>query len=187
MNGDVARISHILDEKTRPMAVELDVLNRDDSLSPGMYPSVRWPIRAARALLLVPKSGVVTTTERTLVIRDRSGRAEWVDVRKGVADGDLIEVTGDLKAGDRVVRRASDEIREGDTIRTSAKKPWKQNRDQTGSDISRGFYLVHDRDQLGPRHRRDCGPPDERKSESPRKRRSLCATDRPKRCSRRSP
>ena len=121
-NGTVARISHTLDEKTRTMAVELDVLNRDDSLSPGMYPSVRWPIRAARALLLVPKSGVVTTTERTLVIRDRSGRAEWVDVRKGVADGDLIEVTGDLKAGDRVVQRATDEIREGNAFGSGGKK-----------------------------------------------------------------
>ena len=39
------------------------------------------------------------------MIRDRGGRAEWVDVKKGVADGDLVEVIGNLKAGDRVVRR----------------------------------------------------------------------------------
>jgi membrane fusion protein (multidrug efflux system) len=120
--GTVARISHALDEKTRTMAVELDVLNRDGSLSPGMYPSVKWPIRGSRSLLLVPKTSVVTTTERTFVIRDRNGRAEWVDVRKGTADGDLVEVAGDLKVGDLVVQRAKDEIREGDTTRTSTKK-----------------------------------------------------------------
>jgi membrane fusion protein, multidrug efflux system len=120
--GTVARISHALDEKTRTMAVELDVLNRDGSLSPGMYPSVKWPIRGSRSLLLVPKTSVVTTTERTFVIRDRNGRAEWVDVRKGTADGDLVEVAGDLKVGDLVVQRANDEIREGDTTRTSTKK-----------------------------------------------------------------
>jgi membrane fusion protein, multidrug efflux system len=120
--GTVARISHALDEKTRTMAVELDVLNRDGSLSPGMYPAVKWPIRGSRSLLLVPKTSVVTTTERTFVIRDRNGRAEWVDVRKGTADGDLVEVAGDLKAGDLVVQRANDEIREGDTTRTSTKK-----------------------------------------------------------------
>ena len=111
--GTVARISHALDEKTRTMPVELEVLNRDGSLSPGMYPSVRWPIRGSRALLLVPKTSVVTTTERTFVIRDRNSRAEWVDVRKGTADGDVIEISGDLKAGDLVVQRANDEIREG--------------------------------------------------------------------------
>jgi membrane fusion protein (multidrug efflux system) len=121
--GTVARISHALDEKTRTMAVELDVLNRDGSLSPGMYPSVRWPVRASKAVLLVPKTSVVTTTERTFVIRARQGRAEWVDVRKGVGDGDLVEVSGNIKAGDQVVQRASDEIREGDPLGTKAKKP----------------------------------------------------------------
>jgi membrane fusion protein, multidrug efflux system len=120
--GTIARISHALDEKTRTMAVEVDVLNRDGSLSPGMYPSVKWPIRGSRSLLLVPTTSVVTTTERTFVIRDRNGRAEWVDVRKGTADGDLIEVAGDLKVGDLVVQRANDEIREGHTIKTSTKK-----------------------------------------------------------------
>ena len=95
------------------MAVELDVLNRDGALSPGMYPAVKWPISGSRPLLLVPKTSVVTTTERTFVILERNGRADWVDVRKGTADGDLMEVAGDLKPGDRVVQRANDEIREG--------------------------------------------------------------------------
>jgi membrane fusion protein (multidrug efflux system) len=115
-SGTVARISHSLDQKTRTMAVELDVLNRDGSLSPGMYPSVKWPVRRALPSLLVPKTSVVTTTERVFVIRDRNGRAEWVNVTKGAADGDLIEVSGSLQAGDMVVRRATDEIREGTPI-----------------------------------------------------------------------
>jgi membrane fusion protein, multidrug efflux system len=112
-SGTVARIAHSLDEKTRTMAVELDVYNRDNSLSPGMYPAVKWPVRRARPSLWVPKTSVVTTTERTFVIRNDSGRAEWVNVVKGVAEGDSIEVSGNLRAGDRVVRRATDEIREG--------------------------------------------------------------------------
>jgi membrane fusion protein, multidrug efflux system len=56
---------------------------------------------------------VVTTTERTFVIRSRSGHAEWVNVAKGVADGDLLEISGTLQPGDLVVRRATDEIRDG--------------------------------------------------------------------------
>jgi membrane fusion protein (multidrug efflux system) len=111
-SGIVARIAHSLDQKTRTMAVELDVLNRDNSLSPGMYPSVKWPVRRSRPSLLVPKTSVVTTTERTFVIRNRDGRAEWVNVTKGASDGDLTEISGDLKPGDMVVRRANDEIRE---------------------------------------------------------------------------
>jgi RND family efflux transporter MFP subunit len=115
-SGTVARSAHALDPKNRTMAVELDVTNVDGSLSPGMYPTVKWPVRRSRAALLVPASSVVTTTERTFVIRDRGGRAEWVDVRKGAAEGGLIEVLGDLRPGDQVIRRATDEIRAGSAI-----------------------------------------------------------------------
>ena len=111
--GTVARSSHVFDPKTRTMAVELDVQNRDGLLSPGMYPTVKWPLRRAGQALLVPRTSVVTTTERTFVVRSRNGLAEWVDVQKGVADGDLLEVRGDLKAGDMVVRVATDELRNG--------------------------------------------------------------------------
>jgi len=111
--GTIARIAHALDPKTRTMSVELDVLNRDGALAPGMYPSVKWPVRSARAELWVPKTSVVTTTERTFVIRDRNHRAEWVEVKKRATEGDLVEVIGPLAPGDRVVRRATDELRDG--------------------------------------------------------------------------
>ena len=119
-SGVIARSAHALDQKTRTMPVELDVFNRDGSLSPGMYATVQWPIRRSGKSLFVPKSSVVTTTERTFVIRDRGGRAEWVDVIKGAGEGDLVEVRGQLQPGDRVVRRGTDEIREGSVLADTA-------------------------------------------------------------------
>jgi membrane fusion protein, multidrug efflux system len=115
--GTVARSAHMLDPKTRTMAVELDATNRDGSLAPGMYPTIKWPVKSGKTSLWAPRTAVVTTSERTFVIRDRDGHAEWVDVKKGVADGDLVEVSGNLHAGDRVVRRGTDELREGAAIR----------------------------------------------------------------------
>jgi RND family efflux transporter MFP subunit len=112
-SGTVARIPRALDAKTRSMPVELDVQNKDQFLAPGMYPTVNWPVRSSQQAILVPRTSVVTTTERTFVIRDKNGRAEWVDVRKGPGDGELIQVIGPLKPGDLVVKRATDEIREG--------------------------------------------------------------------------
>jgi membrane fusion protein, multidrug efflux system len=86
-----------------------------------MYPSVKWPVRSQASELWAPKTSVVTTTERTFVIRGRDGRAEWVDVKKGFAEGDLVEVFGSLNPGDMVVRRATDEIRDGAPIRIGIK------------------------------------------------------------------
>jgi RND family efflux transporter MFP subunit len=121
-SGTIARISRALDQKTRTMNVELDVMNRDGSLAPGMYPSVKWPVRRPRPSLFVPKTSVVTTTERTFVVRSQNGQAEWVDVRKGVTEGDLVEVFGALKPGEMVLRRATDEIREGTHIPAATTK-----------------------------------------------------------------
>ena len=52
--GSVARISHALDPSTRAMAVELDVLNRDGSLSHAS-PARRWPPRRACAKRHAPR------------------------------------------------------------------------------------------------------------------------------------
>ena len=116
-SATVARIAHALDPRTRTMAVELDVENRDGSLAPGMYPSVRWPVLAGRAALWVLRTSVVRTTERVFVIRDHDGVAQWVDVKMGATDGDLVQIMGDVKAGDRVVRKATDEIRDASLLR----------------------------------------------------------------------
>src|SRR5262249_22089667 len=60
----LSRIAHALDEKTRTMAVELDVRNPGMRLGPGMYPEVTWPVKRSRPSLLVPPTSIVTTTER---------------------------------------------------------------------------------------------------------------------------
>jgi hypothetical protein len=82
---------------------------------------VKWPVRRSRPALFVPKTAVVTTTERTFVIRDRNGRAEWVDVKKGPVEGDLVEVSGSLQAGDQVVRLGTDELHDGAAIQARAR------------------------------------------------------------------
>jgi len=114
----IARVSHSMDPRTRSMAVELDVSNPQRQLAPGMYPTVSWPVRGPKPSLVVPSTSVVTTTERSFVIRSRNGVAEWVNVAKGPAAGpDAIEVVGPLQPGDQIVKRASDEIREGTRLK----------------------------------------------------------------------
>jgi len=120
--GVLNLMAHDLDEKTRSMAVELDVRNADLRLSPGMYPEVQWPVRRPQASMLVPPTSIVTTTERTFVIRVANGVAQWVNVSRGARVGDLIEVFGALRDGDTIVRRGTDEIREGAKVNAQPPK-----------------------------------------------------------------
>lgn len=110
-SGVISRISHSLDEKTRTMPVELDVKNPALQLAPGMYPQVTWPVRRPHPALLVPAASIVTTNERTFVIRVKNGTTEWVNVNRGPTAGNLVEVYGSLKPGDLVVRHGTDELR----------------------------------------------------------------------------
>lgn len=120
-SGVVARVAHAVDPKTRTMPVEMDFINAGGRLAPGMFPEVAWPVRRKKPSLFVPPTAVVVTTERTFVIRVKDGVAEWVNVSRGANVGEMVEVFGPLSAGEMVVRRASDELREG--TRVTAKMP----------------------------------------------------------------
>ena len=114
--GNVARIAHSVDVKTRTMPVELDVNNAGGRLASGMFPEVRWPVHRSNSTLFVPSSAVARTTEATFVVRVRDGSAEWVNVQTGEMDGKLIEVFGDLREGDTVAARGTDELRAGTRV-----------------------------------------------------------------------
>jgi membrane fusion protein, multidrug efflux system len=121
--GAVSRISQSFDVATRTMAVELDVNNADGRLAPGTFCQIKWPVRRQAPSLLVPNGSVASTTGRTFVIRVREGRTEWVDVKTGLTSGPLIEVFGDLKAGDEIAARGTDELKAGASVQIKQAKP----------------------------------------------------------------
>lgn len=122
-SGTVARVAEAVDVNTRTMAVELDVTNRDGRLAPGTFCQVRWPVRRSRPSLFVPSGSVASTTDRIFVVRIRNGKTEWVDVTTGLTSGPLVEVFGDLRAGDEIAGRGTDEMRPGTEVRARGTKP----------------------------------------------------------------
>jgi len=124
-SGKVARIAQAVEVNTRTMAVELDVINTDGRLAPGTFCQVRWPVRRTGPSLLVPSGSVASTTGRTFVVRVTNGRTEWVDVRTGLASGPLVEVFGDLRPGDEIAARGTDEVRPGTAVLVKQQPPAK--------------------------------------------------------------
>jgi len=122
-NGRVARVGRALDPKTRTMPVEVDVPNPASRLAPGMFAQASWAMRRGRPSLFVPASAIATTTERTFVVRVRDNQAEWVDVKRGAAMDQLVEVFGPLKEGEMVAVRGTDEIRQGTRVTPKVAQP----------------------------------------------------------------
>jgi membrane fusion protein (multidrug efflux system) len=100
----------------RSEAIEIDVLNKNGQLKPGMYAEVMIPMRSGAKSLLVPNNAIIRSTEHEYVIKDSSGRAALVNIKEGLVGNDSTEVFGNLKANNRVLVNASDEIKQGDAI-----------------------------------------------------------------------
>ncbi len=119
----IARIAHAVDAKTRTMPVELDVRDPKGELAPGTFCDVDWPVRRTYPTLVVPASSVASNLQRTFVIRIRGARAEWVDVKTGARVHNTVEVFGDLREGDLVAVRGTDQIRSGSAARAREAAP----------------------------------------------------------------
>jgi len=116
--AQVSRLADALDTKLRSERLEMDVFNKDKQLLPHMFAEVDIPLPSRDSAFIVPKTAVVTSTEKVFIIKVVDKKAQWVDVKKGAVSGDLMEVYGgDIKAGDEIVKQATEEIRDGANVK----------------------------------------------------------------------
>ncbi|WP_133553113.1 efflux RND transporter periplasmic adaptor subunit [Pedobacter duraquae] len=111
------RLSGALDLRLRAERVEMDVLNPNKQLLPGMIAEVSVALPANATTFVIPKTALVESAEGIYLIKAENNKAVKVIVKKGREDGDKIEVFGDLKEGDQIVLEATEEIHEGTPIK----------------------------------------------------------------------
>lgn len=115
-NAVINRLAGALDTRLRAQRVEMDVINNDKLLLPGMITEVHIPMQTADSVFVVPSSAVVNSTEKVFVIRINGQKSEWVDVKKGREADGKTEIFGNLREGDMLVEKANDEIRNGSAV-----------------------------------------------------------------------
>jgi membrane fusion protein (multidrug efflux system) len=96
----------------------MDVYNKGKKLLPHMFAEVNLPLPAGDSTFVLPKTAVVTSTERVFIIKVVDHKAVWVDVKKGITSGDSVEVYGsNINPTDQVVKVATEEVRDGATVK----------------------------------------------------------------------
>ena len=113
--GHLDRKSMNVNAQYRSERVELDIYNKDGLLAPGMYADVILDTKGNPDAFAVPKSAVITSTEKKYVLLVRDHKIHKVDVFTGNEGLNQIEVFGQLQAGEEIIVNASEEIKE-DTI-----------------------------------------------------------------------
>ena len=114
--ANVKRQAGVLDNRLRSERVEMDVMNNDRKLLPGMVTEIKLNLPAKDSTLIVPQSAIVNSAERIFVVRMNNGKAEWVTIQKGREANGKTEIYGDLNVGDSIVEKATEEIRNGSAV-----------------------------------------------------------------------
>ena len=112
----VKRMAGALDGRLHAQRIEMDVINNDKKLLPGMVAEVNLPLPANDSTFIVPKSAIVNSTESVFVIRVVDNKAEWVNVKTGREDNGTVEIYGKLNTGDLLLKTATEEVRNGSDL-----------------------------------------------------------------------
>jgi membrane fusion protein, heavy metal efflux system len=101
--GRVARISDVVDPRTRTIQVQAEIPNRGGRLRPEMYGRIRHT-HDPRRLPVVPRQAVVQSARGPFVFVERTpGTFERTPVKPGKAVDGQVAILEGLRSGDLVV------------------------------------------------------------------------------------
>jgi membrane fusion protein, multidrug efflux system len=143
--GRIARVSPVLDPATRTAQIEVEIVNPQFRLKPGMYARVSFTVEHRANTLVVPSNALVDVQGQRgvfLPTGPASDVAKFQPIGVGIMSEELIEVASGLTEGDRVVTTGAAALREGDKIilpgQGGERQGGGQGRGRRGSESGRG-------------------------------------------------
>ncbi len=112
IEGRVTRTSASIDQNTRTLLVEVQVVN-NRKLVPGMYVMVNFIDVKGEPPLIIPGAAIVVREAKNMVAVVEDRIVHLRPIVMGRDYGDQTEVTSGLKEGDVIVTNVTDEIQDG--------------------------------------------------------------------------
>jgi RND family efflux transporter MFP subunit len=114
--GKVTMIADALQPGTRTLLTEIDVLNPDGILAPGMYCTVELQIPRKAPALMVPADALIFNSNGLQVAVVENGVAHIRKIDLARDFGTTIEVRDGVKPGDQVVLNPPVDLRDGSRV-----------------------------------------------------------------------
>lgn len=112
-SAKLSRQSGALDPRLRAERIEMDVLNENKKLLPGMVADVLIPLNSEDRAFVIPTTAVLNSTEGVFVIKVKDQKTVWVPVTTTRNFDGKTEIYGKLSVNDTLVKFASEEVRNG--------------------------------------------------------------------------
>jgi RND family efflux transporter MFP subunit len=114
--GKTARSAESINAQARTMRVEVDMPNANHSLVPGMYVNVAFSL-PTRGSVAVPAAALIFRPGVTQVAKvDGNGKIQFVDVTIARDNGNQVELSSGVSAGDKLVLNISSQIAAGQVV-----------------------------------------------------------------------
>ncbi|HEY0503375.1 MAG TPA: efflux RND transporter periplasmic adaptor subunit [Lysobacter sp.] len=111
----VSALVPVGDEASRQL--ELRIAMDADELPVGSAVEVGMPSAGKRAVVAVQRDAVILRREGDFVLRvGGDGKAERLAVKTGTEVGELVEITGNVKPGDRLIVRGGERVEPGQAV-----------------------------------------------------------------------
>jgi RND family efflux transporter MFP subunit len=114
--GTVVRYTRDVSNATRTMLTEVDVINPDLTLTPGMYADVTFNLEQKNGALLVPASAIIQGDQPSVMMVDASNRVRKQAVVLGISGANSQEITAGLQPGDKVIIGGQSELQPGQQV-----------------------------------------------------------------------
>jgi len=132
--GRVARFTGDLNPATGTMQTEIDVENRDLSLTPGMYANATIELERHDNVLTIPVSAVIRSGDHTSVlVVDKSSHVQSRSVKLGLQESNIVEVTAGLAEGNLVITGGQSNYQPGEAVRTNLEQVKREAIDEERS------------------------------------------------------
>lgn len=116
--GKVVRFTRNVSLATRTMETEIDVENKDLSLTPGMYANTAIELEQHDNVLTIPEPAVIQDGNKTTVlVVDNDHRVQIRNVQIGLQGSNRVEVKSGLQEGDLVITGAQSNFQAGEIVR----------------------------------------------------------------------
>jgi RND family efflux transporter MFP subunit len=117
ITGKITRFTRNVSLDTRTMETEIDVPNKDLSITPGMYANAYLQLGHRENILTIPLLAVQRQgSQATVMVLDQQNRVELRRVALGIQGSNLVEVTSGLQQGDRVLLGDQSRYRPGERV-----------------------------------------------------------------------
>ncbi|MBN2857419.1 MAG: efflux RND transporter periplasmic adaptor subunit [Candidatus Delongbacteria bacterium] len=115
--GTINKISMSSNPAARGFSVEVTVNNEEDELMPGIFVYVYTKVYNKADAIAIPRDAIFREGGKDYVYLADKGTAVKKQIVKGENNGNQIEITEGLKAGDKLISEGRALLKDGDKVR----------------------------------------------------------------------